>query len=114
MRHKHSHNGRQKAIGCLDRLLARPEEQEFADEQLKLWYHEDFRGFWKNVIMPMHVEPEVLPAEEEFATLTPDAQVREMMRLTLGIDKPTSDVDALEARRSQDVQKEPTEQTPAD
>lgn len=74
--------------------------------------------------MPLYVEPEVLPAEEEFATLSPDEQVREMMRLTIGSDKPNGDVEnklqpgdkiasgGNETQRT--ITKEPEEQTPAD
>lgn len=119
MKHKHSHNGRQKAIGCLDRLLQESTEQEFIYGNLKLWLHENFREFFRYVIMPLYREPEVLPAEEEFAKLSPDEQVREMMRLTLGKDKPEhreSNQDALANRQKQleaskDVEEEPTEQT---
>lgn len=88
MRHKHSHNGRQKAIGALDRLLSEPKELEYVLEQLREWLHDDFRELYRHVLIPLYVEPEVLPAEEEFATLSPDEQVREMMRLTIGRDKP--------------------------
>lgn len=110
MRHKHSHNGRQKAIGCLDRLLQESTEQEFIYLNLKLWLHENFREFFRCVIMPLHVEPEVLPAEEEFATLTPDQQVAEMMRLTIGRDKP--DGEKSNGGQSPSGEDQPIEQAP--
>ena len=88
MRHKHSLNGRQKAIGALDRVLSDEKNQEFMRLALEKELYNDPVKFFKTIIMPLHVEPEVLPAEEEFATLTPDQQVAEMMRLTLGRDKP--------------------------
>lgn len=93
MKNAHSKNGRMQALGVLDSLLAKADNQE----KLRIDMQKEFDAapmeFFKKVVMPLLPKVQDTLAETLLAQLTPAEACTEFDNSTLGVDKEQENVE---------------------